>query len=70
MVCVRLRLGLLQEHLSEIFRVLESTVSQMMNTWIHFIYDHCRSLITWPTQEQIVCNIPRLFGTHASTSRN
>ncbi|VDI10468.1 Hypothetical predicted protein [Mytilus galloprovincialis] len=32
MVMMRLRLGLLQEHLADIFRVFESTVSRIMNS--------------------------------------
>jgi hypothetical protein len=34
---MRLRLGLLQEHIADI-RVTESTVSRIMNTWINFLY--------------------------------
>ena len=61
MVCVRLRLGLLQEHLSDIFCVSVMTVSRIMNTWINFMYDHMKSLIPWPTKEQILGNLPRCF---------
>ena len=32
-----------------------------MNTWINFLYDNCKSLVTWPTREQIVYNLPKLF---------
>jgi len=67
MVMMRLRLGLLQEHLADIFRVSESTVSRIMNTWINFLYDNCKSLVTWPTREQIVCNLPKLFTGHPDT---
>ena len=67
MVMMRLRLGPLQEHLADIFRVSESTVSRIMNTWINFLYDNCKSLVTWPTREQIVCNLPNLFTGHPDT---
>ncbi|XP_062584812.1 uncharacterized protein LOC134281470 [Saccostrea cucullata] len=67
MVCMRLRLGLLQEHLADIFRVSETTVSRVMNTWINFLYDHCKSLIKWVSREQILCNLPKLFSMHADT---
>ncbi|XP_071127340.1 uncharacterized protein [Mytilus edulis] len=67
MVMMRLRLGLLQEHLADIFRVSESTVSRIMNTWINFLFDNCKSLVTWPTREQIVCNLPKLFTGHPDT---
>lgn len=45
MVCVRLRLGLLQEHLADIFGVSVMTVSRIMNTWINFMFDHMKGLI-------------------------
>ena len=64
---VMMRLRLLQEHLADIFRVSESTVSRIMNTWINFLYDNCKSLVTWPTREQIVCNLPKLFTGHPDT---
>lgn len=67
-VCMRLRLGLLQEHLADIFCVSESTVSRIMNTWINFLYDHCKSMIAWPTREQILSNLPRLFYNHTDTT--
>jgi len=38
-----------------------------MNTWINFLYDNCKSLVTWPTREQIVCNLPKLFTGHPDT---
>jgi len=61
MVCVRLRLGLLREHLSDMFGVSIMTVSRIMNTWINFMYDHMKSLITWPTKQQILANMPNAF---------
>ena len=64
MVMMPLRLELLQEYLADIFRVSESTVSRIMNTWINFLHDNCKSLVTWPTWEQIVCNLPKLFTGH------
>nr|XP_022304109.1 uncharacterized protein LOC111111416 [Crassostrea virginica]XP_022312597.1 uncharacterized protein LOC111117720 [Crassostrea virginica] len=61
MVTMRLRQGMLQEHLADLFRVSLSSVSRIMNTWINFIYDHCKSLVCWPTREQILCNLPQAF---------
>lgn len=43
------------------------TVSRIMKTWINFIYDHCKSMIAWPTREQIVNNLPQLFYNHPDT---
>ncbi|XP_063418869.1 uncharacterized protein LOC134701663 [Mytilus trossulus] len=67
MTCMRLRLALRHEHLADIFRVSESTVSRIMNTWINFLYDHCLTLIAWPTREQIMRNLPKLFTGHPDT---
>lgn len=61
MVCMRLRLGLLQEHLADIFHVSKTSVSRILNTWINFLYDHAKSLVPWPTREQILCNLPKNF---------
>ena len=61
MVCLRLRLGLLQEHLKDILNVSLMTVSRVMTTWINFMYDHMKSLIPWPTRKQILANLPKSF---------
>ena len=61
LTCMRLRLGLLQEHLGDIFKISPSTVSRILNTWINFIYDCSQSLVPWPTREQILYNLPRAF---------
>ena len=61
LTCMRLQLGLLQEHLGDIFKVSSSTVSRVLNTWINFIYNCSQSLVPWPTKEQILYNLPRAF---------
>lgn len=61
LTCMRLRLGLMQAHLADIFKVSESTVSRILNTWINFIYDCSKHLVPWPTTEQILYNLPRAF---------
>ena len=61
LTCMRLKLGLLQQHLADIFKVSDSTVSRILNTWIHFIYNSSKMLVPWPTKEQIMYNLPRAF---------
>ena len=61
LVCMRLRLGLLQEHLGDIFCVSKTTVSRIVNTWVNFLYDHAKHLVPWPSREQILCNLPKGF---------
>lgn len=65
LTCMRLRLGLNQEHLADIFRISKTTVSRILNTWVNFIYDHSKGLIAWPTREQILANLPRHFNNHS-----
>ena len=61
LTCMRLRLGLLQEHLADIFKISQSTVSRTLNTWLNFMFDNCQHLVAWPSPEQIRFNIPRAF---------
>lgn len=37
------------------------SVSRILNTWINFMYDHIKGLITWPTREQILANFRKSF---------
>ena len=61
MVMMRIRLGLLQEHLADIFKVSVSTVSRTVITWVNFMYDHTQGLVAWPTRQQILYNLPKAF---------
>ena len=36
-------------------------VSRIINTWINFLFDHAKSLVPWPSREQILCNLPKSF---------
>ena len=61
LVLMRIRLGLLQEHLADIFKISTSTVSRIIITWINFMATHGRSMIPWVTREQILTNLPCSF---------
>lgn len=37
------------------------SVSRILNTWINFMYDHMKGLISWTTREQILANLPTSF---------
>lgn len=67
LTCMRLRHGLNQEHLADIFRISKTTVSRILNTCVDSIYDHSKGLIAWPTREQILANLPRHFNNHSDT---
>ena len=64
MMCMKLRLNLLHEHLGDLFHVSTSTVSRTLNTWINFVFDHSKSLVTWPTQEKIMQCLPLSFANY------
>nr|XP_058945386.1 uncharacterized protein LOC131773427 [Pocillopora verrucosa] len=59
---VRLRLGLLSRHLSDIFGVSEGTVSKVFTTWVCFLSTVFRDiLLKWPCKEDINKTLPRSF---------
>ena len=65
---VRLRLGLLSRHLSDIFGVSEGTVSKVFTTWVCFLSTVFRDiLLKWPCKEDIKKTLPRSFCKFPST---
>ena len=46
LVCMRLRLGLLQRHLADLFCISTTTVSRIVNTWMNYLLDHCNARFT------------------------
>ena len=60
------RLGLLQEHLSSIFKVSVSSVSRILTTWTQFIYEHLTGFIYLPSREQVLINMPSHFVNHSN----
>ena len=59
---VRLRLGLLSRHLTDIFGVSEGTLSKVFTTWICFLSKVFRDiLLKWPSKEDIKKTLPRSF---------
>ena len=67
MCCIRLRLGVLQEHLADMFCVSVSTVSRVLSTWVNLMFDHCQFLVAWPTREEILMNLPKQFSGYTSS---
>ena len=65
---VRLRLGLLSRHLSDIFGVSEGSVSKVFTTWVCFLSRVFRDiLLKWPCKEDIKKTLPRSFCKFPST---
>jgi hypothetical protein len=61
MTLMRLKLDLLDEYIAFIFGVSESTVSQILSTWIPLLSRELSGLIYWPTQEEIKQAYPKCF---------
>jgi len=68
MVLVRLRLGLLQSHLADIFAISQSSVSKIFTTWINLLYHVFKEvLIIWPAKVQIQKHMPKSFSKYPRT---
>ena len=66
MMWLRLRHDIRQEMLGDMFNVSVKTVSRILNTWINFAYDHMKGLISWPSKENILANLPPHFSSFSN----
>lgn len=65
---VRLRLGLLVQHLSDIFAISKSSVSKVFTTWICFLAITLEDiLLIWPAKESIRKHLPQSFKNYPAT---
>ena len=65
---VRLRLGLLVQHLSDVFAISNSSVSKVFTTWICFLAIILKDvLLIWPSKESVRKNLPQSFKSYPST---
>ena len=58
---MRLRLGLLNEDLAEIFRVSPTLCSYLFTTWIKLLSKVLGVLAVWPPTESIREHLPEIF---------
>ena len=68
-VCVRLKMGLLLEDLSDRLRVSVSTLSRYFTSWINLMYWKFDDLLVWPSRRRIDRNMPDCFKTHYPSTR-
>ena len=61
LVLIRLRLGLLEQDLAHRFNIGIATVSRICITWIKFLDQQLRPLITWPSRAVIDAHMPAQF---------
>ena len=60
-VLIRLRLGLLEQDLAHRFNIGIATVSHIFVTWIKFLNQQLRPLVTWPSRADIDAHMPAQF---------
>ncbi|KAK7945153.1 hypothetical protein WMY93_000881 [Mugilogobius chulae] len=56
-----------QKDLAHRFKVHESTVSQIINTWAHFLYEVLGAIGIWMDEDTIKQNLPEVFSSYADT---
>ena len=69
LVLIRLRLGLCEQDLAYRFCVSQPTVSQIINTWINFMYLQFKQIPIWAPRALISSNMPVIFKEKYPTTR-
>ena len=68
LVLLRLRLGLMERHLADMFAVSVSTVGRIYMTWVRFLALTFKvSLLHWTSKEEIKTHIPNSFSKYPGT---
>ena len=68
MVLVRLRLGLLQRLIADIFCISQPSVSKNFTTWITMLYHVFKQvLIRWPSKQLVKKHLPKCFSKYPRT---
>ncbi|KAK7895700.1 hypothetical protein WMY93_021025 [Mugilogobius chulae] len=62
-----LSLDLVQKDLAHRFKVHQSTVSRIINTWANFLYEVLGAIGIWLDEDTIKENIPEVFSSYADT---
>lgn len=62
-----LSLGLMQKDLAHRFRIHQSTVSHIINTWANFLYTVLGAVGIWLDEETIKAHQPEVFQDYADT---
>ena len=67
-VLCRLRLGLLNRHLGDIFGVSESTISKTVTIWVCLLAKFFSgTLLRWPSREEVKHQFPKPFKKYPDT---
>ena len=68
LVLWRVKVRLLEEDLSARFGVCQSVVSQIVNTWIKFIFFRFKELDVFPSREIVQLHLPESFRKKYTTT--
>jgi hypothetical protein len=58
---MKLRLGLGNDFLADLFGISRTLCSQILNTWIKFLAYELKPLIFWPRKEDIIDKLPEVY---------
>ena len=68
LVLLRLKLGLMERHLADMFAVSVSRVSRIYMTWVRFLaLTFNGSLLRWPSKQEIKTRMPNSFSKYPGT---
>ena len=59
MTLMKLKLGVINQLLADMFGVSLSVVSQILSTWIKFLADVLSPLIFWPSKDMVRDTLPK-----------
>ncbi|KAM9375699.1 uncharacterized protein KZ484_008239 [Pholidichthys leucotaenia] len=62
-----LSLGLMQRDLDHRFKIHQSTVSRIINTWANFLYTLLGAVGTWLSEAQVKAHLPDVFLNYSDT---
>ncbi|XP_047215950.1 uncharacterized protein LOC124865008 [Girardinichthys multiradiatus] len=62
-----LSLGLMQKDLAHRFRIHQSTVSRIVNTWANFLYTVLGAVNIWLDEDTVKAHLPEVFQDYADT---
>ena len=69
LVLCRLRCGLMEYDLAFRFGISQSTVSRIIITWVNFLYFKFKDINIWPSKQQILHFMPKVFKENYPTTR-
>lgn len=58
---VRIRLGLLNKHVDDIFGISSTTASNIFTTWVNLMYHVLKPVLKWPSKEAVQKHMPNAF---------